>query len=631
MRIEALKQSNTEGRKEGRKRLPEAEFLFLFLGSIFGLLSIIFTPPFQSPDEISHFFRAYQISEGHYLGMHSNNRVGGYVPVSLVALADRFMPLTYDLHSRTSFAGIIEAGKIPLNKKHRAFADFPNTAIYPAPAYLPQALTILLLRQIDAGPLLMFYLTRLSSLIFWLMIVFLSLRALDDLKLLVALISLLPMAVFINSSISADVMVNGLSLAYIALVVRIASSDEKIRAGRFILLILIALTLASLKIVYAPLIGLALLIRPSRFPSVKYYVLGMSMLITLSGLAAGLAYTSAKPLYLEYSRYNQKFRDQATLVECADIDRQMDHILSDEKDFLLVSMHSMKEAFPMYSRGIIGTLGWLDTFIPLWFIYASYVLIFLVTLKSRIPPQFSGWWARLVLFGIIILSVLLILISQHLIWDCPGSPAIQNLQGRYFLPLLPLVFLLIKPGTLRIPQGSSHILLSYALLSTMITVIALNKRYYVLPVFSETNCICDTERVGPDNTFQTSNPEISLGNGNTQTQLAARSGRHSAMLNLSDQYAYAYLFTRCKPGDIVEVEVWRKGNGGQLVIAGDNNRYYISRTWPVIKDASVWQKIGCREVIPREFRGTEVAVFLFNDEPDTTYFDDYRITYSRLK
>ena len=51
---------------------------FVYCALIFGIILITLIPPFQSPDEDSHFKRAYVISQGH-LYPSSQNGIVGYL------------------------------------------------------------------------------------------------------------------------------------------------------------------------------------------------------------------------------------------------------------------------------------------------------------------------------------------------------------------------------------------------------------------------------------------------------------------------------------------------------------------------------------------------------------------------
>src|SRR6478735_4684452 len=64
--------------KNTRHLSPER--FFVVTASILSILYALITPPLQSPDELHHFYRIYQISEGEFSPVKQNNRVGGYIP-----------------------------------------------------------------------------------------------------------------------------------------------------------------------------------------------------------------------------------------------------------------------------------------------------------------------------------------------------------------------------------------------------------------------------------------------------------------------------------------------------------------------------------------------------------------------
>jgi hypothetical protein len=54
---------------------PHPARLFLPFAIVFGLVMTFLTPPFQSPDEPAHFFRAYQVSDFKILPLNSRSDV----------------------------------------------------------------------------------------------------------------------------------------------------------------------------------------------------------------------------------------------------------------------------------------------------------------------------------------------------------------------------------------------------------------------------------------------------------------------------------------------------------------------------------------------------------------------------
>ena len=64
-------------------KMNPAKF-FVFCALIFGILLITIIPPFQSPDEDSHFKKAYVISKGKFFPTSQNGIVGYDIPTDMI-------------------------------------------------------------------------------------------------------------------------------------------------------------------------------------------------------------------------------------------------------------------------------------------------------------------------------------------------------------------------------------------------------------------------------------------------------------------------------------------------------------------------------------------------------------------
>lgn len=130
--------------------LPESFFetltyrphrLFFIPAILFGFILIVVNPPFQAPDEACHYYRAYQLSEGHIKAEKQGpERVGGLLPASITMLPPRFeraLALSGNVVTRPMMKKIF-AYKVKPEK--RLFMAFSNTAIYTPVSYLPRFL-----------------------------------------------------------------------------------------------------------------------------------------------------------------------------------------------------------------------------------------------------------------------------------------------------------------------------------------------------------------------------------------------------------------------------------------------------------------------------------------------------------
>ena len=68
-------------------KINPAKF-FVFCALIFGILLITIIPPFQSPDEDSHFKKAYVMSQGKFFPTSRNGVVGYDIPTDMIKYID---------------------------------------------------------------------------------------------------------------------------------------------------------------------------------------------------------------------------------------------------------------------------------------------------------------------------------------------------------------------------------------------------------------------------------------------------------------------------------------------------------------------------------------------------------------
>jgi uncharacterized membrane protein len=84
-------------------------------------------------------------------------------------------------------------------------------------------------------------------------------------------------------------------------------------------------------------------------------------------------------------------------------------------------------------------------------------------------------WQRGILAAVIVASLLILSLSQYLIWTELGAGVIEGLQGRYFLPIAPLALLLVASNRLRWSRWPVAIV---AVVGNGMALIALARHYY---------------------------------------------------------------------------------------------------------------------------------------------------------
>ncbi len=104
------------------------------------------------------------------------------------------------------------------------------------------------------------------------------------------------------------------------------------------------------------------------------------------------------------------------------------------------------------AKGAIGIFGWLDRFLPdpLYLLWVVALVVPLVLANRTGPPP--PWPERLLLPLAALACLWLVVLSQYATWTNVGENRIDGPQGRYLLPLVPmliLAFARLRPG----PEG----------------------------------------------------------------------------------------------------------------------------------------------------------------------------------
>ena len=264
---------------------------FLILAGIFGIMSVFLVPPFQRSDEINHFRRVEEISNGQFIGTNLDGKRGGYLPADLGRI-------TYELNSkgiqddRSKLQDVGEIFKtLGFAPSVAVFTEYKNPSWpYPPVLYLPQAIGAVL-AKVSQRTMVTFYLSRLFNLFFWAFAVYLAISITPCFKWGFFMLALLPTSLQQAASVSPDALINGVSFLWFAFIFKFSMDRDKILLGSrdLVVLLIFSLLLILSKAVYSPLVLLLLFIPSDKFGSkVRYFSFLTS--IVLIDCIAGYAF-----------------------------------------------------------------------------------------------------------------------------------------------------------------------------------------------------------------------------------------------------------------------------------------------------------------------------------------------------
>jgi uncharacterized membrane protein len=129
--------------------------------------------------------------------------------------------------------------------------------------------------------------------------------------------------------------------------------------------------------------------------------------------------------------------------------QQINFIISNPLNVFIILIKTTIERFPFYLQSLIGIFGWLEYGLdPIsYFIYGLFFIYVIFRARRAFPPQKNK---KILLSIILIISYIFIVLLAFVFNTPSGSFTAHGVQGRYFIPLLPFIILLIVQFTQKI-------------------------------------------------------------------------------------------------------------------------------------------------------------------------------------
>jgi uncharacterized membrane protein (DUF485 family) len=404
--------------------------LMLVLGVIGSIPLVLLTPPFQVPDEVQHFYRAYQLSEFRMRAEVQSGVAGGTLPDSLPELVKSSVytpdgisyPATPEPISKT-----LKLASIPLDGSARRFVAIRGSAGYSPLPYVPQVLGIAVGRMFGLGPLYLLYLGRLFNCLAALGLAGLAVYLMPVAGELVMIVGLLPMSLYLYASLSPDAAVISCALLFTALSFS-ASTRGNWKTWELAMAAAAAAVLCSVKPVYAPILLAGVVPGLLRRGNVASVVRSHMIL-----LAGALGVTAGWLVFANSTMTSSLGAGHPSL--------QLSLVLHHPKPFMQALAHSLgiRSINDRYTE-MVGDFGWLKVpfthvfflvyFLPL----ANFLIIWLGTRGSAKRSVLCALWY----LSLALASAFLAITALYLISAQVGQNEVTGVQGRYFIPILVL-------------------------------------------------------------------------------------------------------------------------------------------------------------------------------------------------
>lgn len=450
----------TPAKHAPQRRWGTASATFALVSLLFGTLFALFVPAFWGHDEISHFSRAYQVAHGGILPQQifSDPRglsYGGQVPSSIVDLMDLAFDDFYNNPPEPAPmvadpAAYARLGGYPVSSQTRD-QWFTNTAAYSPVPYLPVAASIRASEALGLSVRRTLTSARLTGLLLSTLVIALALQSLKGRRLawLGVAVALVPMAVFLSGTVTADTLTNAVAFLLSVLFIKARFLGDRLSRVESLALLASVVVLPLCKPLYVLLALVGVLVPRERLSgaAAARFVPQVAGVVSLALLAAWTSVSAVTTGGMGAMRPQPQWHSVVPA-------QQMAGILAHPVGFLQTFLRTLGLRDELYYVQFFGELGsgWVK--VPaVSVVLASLALLLAFGISERLQPARWVAWACSLM---VLLTVGVVFGTLYLSYSPVGFYIIDGVQGRYFLPLSMLVgavLLRLVPLRLAGPTG----------------------------------------------------------------------------------------------------------------------------------------------------------------------------------
>jgi uncharacterized membrane protein len=490
MKTEETKESEPAKEPRFSKTFINSFFCLYFVIGL-GLMSL--SPPFQSADAFAHFNREVGIASGQLIATTQHGSSGSYLPSGVLWLEDGFSTIPFNPFARASeyqfHDGIQRNWNTP-----KIFVQYTTGGNIPF-LYVPQVLGVLIGKFFSPHILVSYYLAELMNLLAFVALARWALFQFPRrLAFPLGIFLLLPTVISVAISVNPDSLLLSLSLVFAAscftgysenLEGSLSQTDllhatrQSIRSRKKITraycIAFISLFLMTLE--KPPLVFLGLLLPLADLYSNlrRYLVRAVAFMGSVS-----IAYSL-------WSIFGARGAGGPIPQSSFAPARQIRLMITDPLKDVEVVGETLRKWGWLFWKQLIAGIGWLDVSFPTW-VYVSLSVAFIFSVLStqyRRRGDVSRFaWSLLVL----VITATAISFSLYVSYNSYAASAIYGLQGRYYLPLIPPMIVILGLQRTRTPtfriattaasEYAAILLISVQLLIATEYVVILLSRYW---------------------------------------------------------------------------------------------------------------------------------------------------------
>jgi len=284
-----------------------------------------------------------------------------------------------------------------------------------------------------------------------------------------------------QASVSTDPLLTGTTVLYLVFITNMLINKEVLTKKKLILLTVLLLIMVMAKPVYIAF-GILLFATRTRQSALKGFIiktLGIATPFILYCLWSALTKDHGGPLYID-----------AIASSHADPSMQVGYLVPNIFNFFEPFVNTLLLGWGdgIYVS-VIGDFGKLDTPLPLFFIALGYTLtliaVFVGVDEKEDERDARAFCARKssILFALLtsLIFIVGVYLAMYVYSTPPHERVVTGVQGRYLLPLLPLLTLFVAKSWVTMRETAYDLIMtSLPLILLVVSTIVIFLRFYVL-------------------------------------------------------------------------------------------------------------------------------------------------------
>lgn len=406
------------------KKLPDKKFekIYLMFAISCGIMMIFLMPPFNVPDESSHFSRAYKDSL--FVTTEDDGRF--YFPKAINEFASKYANNVnfsdIKIYSRNYLSDMFKP--VDYNIIDEKSSNYSNVKYLSFVPYIPSTLIILAGRLANIAPLVLLLLCRFVNLMIVIICCYYAIKNVPHFKKAFLVVTLFPIFIQQSAAINMDYLTNAVAILLISFIIQLIYKKDKITNKEFAILGGLCFILSLGKFGYFPILLLFFLVSNDKFKN-KYQAWAIKIAFILGTLILSFFFSLS-----------------AATVETATNVYGIKYFFTNPIDSINVFIRTVfarldQDIFRGFFDGFAYSTVWHQSLFKTF----MYLMYFVFIIMSDENDEEISKISRCVLLGITILVIGIVYAIAFSQWTKTGERLINGIQARYFLPVLVPIYI----------------------------------------------------------------------------------------------------------------------------------------------------------------------------------------------